>query len=85
MAAFEDFQPGRDQQFVSTGKLCNLCSILPGQLRVLMENKNIRFAMILDGVGYVTVDDAEMLAARCNEIREEIRNAAAKVENAGNN
>jgi hypothetical protein len=85
MRKFEDFQPSRDQQFVSAGNLCGLMQILPGQLGVLMEDRRIRFGMILDGVGYLTVDDAEIIGERLKEIRQELTDAVDKLDRAGGN
>lgn len=70
--SFEDYAPDRSQQFVGTGTLCQHLQVLPGQLRVLMDSTGVKFAMILDGVGYVRVADAERLAAKCRDTRKAI-------------
>ncbi len=72
-SGFDHLAPARDRQLVSVGYLCGLLQILPGQLRVLMEDCEVKFAEVRDGVGYVLVADAETLAAKNNELREEIR------------
>lgn len=73
---FDDFAPNRDQQFVSMGYICQLLQILPGQLKVLMQDCEIKFSQVLDGVGYLSIADAESVAEKCCEVRKEISDVA---------
>jgi hypothetical protein len=67
--------PEPDRQFVSVGFIGQLLQILPGQLRVLMEESDIKFALVLDGVGYLSVADAATVAAKCRDVRQEIHDS----------
>lgn len=77
---FDGLTPNASQQFVSMGYLCGLLQILPGQLKVLMEAADVRFAQIVDGVGYLTVTDATTVAEKCREVRAEIESAVTSHE-----
>jgi hypothetical protein len=69
---FDDFAPDRDKQFCSMGFVCQLLQILPGQLRVLMEDCEIKFSQVVDGIGFLSVADTETVAKKCRDIRKEI-------------
>ena len=81
---FEKFAPVEDMQFCSMGMLCQLAQVLPAQVRIAMQDAGIRFAMTMDGTGYLYVQDAEVIAKRCNAMRKELDDAAAKFEAATN-
>ena len=68
----EHLAPSRDHQFVSMGFLCQLLQVNLGQLRTLMEECEIKFARVVDGIGYFCVADAEAVAAKCRDVRKEI-------------
>lgn len=80
MTEFDHLAPEPEKQFVSLGYLCGLLQVLPGQLKVLMEDCKINFSMVLDGVGYLTVADAERVADKCREVRDEIDSALTSHE-----
>jgi hypothetical protein len=77
---FDQLAPERDQQFCSLGFICQLLQIVPTQLQVLMEDSGLRFAMVLDGIGYLTVADAERLAEKCRDVRQEIHDTLEAAE-----
>lgn len=80
MSVFDQFQPDREDQFLSTGYFCGMFQILPGQLAVLMEDSCIKFSQVIDGVGYLNVPDALIIGRRCNEVRGEISEAIQKLQ-----
>jgi hypothetical protein len=74
---FDDLAPDRDWQFVSLGSMCGLLQCLPAQLKVLMEATDVRFALVLDGVGYLRVADAETVAAKCRDCWKELADVSS--------
>jgi hypothetical protein len=78
---FDDYAPPRDKQFVSMWHVCQLLQILPGQLRVLMDDCRVKFAQVVDGVGYLLVADAEAIARKCGDVRKEIHDVLESAEN----
>lgn len=72
--------PDQEWRYVSTGFLCQLLQIVPGQLATLMEAAEVRFALVLDGVGYLMVRDAEAVAAKVRDIRNEIAEVSESAE-----
>ena len=82
---FQKFAPPDGQQFVSMGFLCSLLQLVPAQICAVMEASDVRFSMLMDCVGYFSVKDAELLSERCNSLRKEIADAAAKFEAATSN
>ena len=79
-SGFDHLAPSRDEQYLSMGFVCQVLQCVPGQLKVLMEDIDVKFAMILDGIGYVCVEDAERIAERCRDIRKEIDSVATSHE-----
>jgi hypothetical protein len=77
---FQHLIPGPDRQLVSTGFVCQLLQILPKQMYVLMEDCEIQFQQIVDGVGFLLLADAERVAEKCGDVRKEIHDklSAAK-------
>jgi hypothetical protein len=74
--------PDNHEQYVSMGFICQLLQILPGQLKVLCEECEVKFALVLDGVPYLRLKDSEQVAAMCRDVRKEI---CEKLESAKNN
>lgn len=73
---FDSLAPPRDQQFLSMGYAGQILQVMPAQLKVLMLECNVRFAKVVDGVGYLLVEDAETLAAKCRDIRKEMHDVS---------
>ncbi|QDT54771.1 hypothetical protein Pan44_28080 [Caulifigura coniformis] len=82
---FQQFAPADDMQFLSMGGLCGMLGLLPAQICVVMQETGIKFAMVLNTVGYFTVKDAETIANRCSSLKKELADAAAKFEAATQN
>ena len=61
-ADLERFCPPRDRQYVSVGSVCGLLQLMPAELAVLMDGAQVRFALVLDGCGYLSISDAELVA-----------------------
>jgi hypothetical protein len=74
---FDDFAPPPESQLIGVGSLCGLLQVMPPQLRTLMEATGVRFSLILDGVGFLTLADAARLAEHCHDVRQEIADKAA--------
>jgi len=64
--------PHRDRQFVSIGYVCGLLQIMPAQLATLMEDCDIHFAQVVDGCGFLLVEDAERVAEKARDVYREI-------------
>ncbi len=65
------------KQYISVGQLCQFLQVLPGQLEVLMQAASIeQFDMALDGVCYLTADNAELVFEECRKVREEIESVS---------
>jgi len=64
--------PDRNKQFLSMGFVMQLEHITPAQLRVLMEETNIKFSEVRDGIGYLKHDDAIAVMKKCGDVRREI-------------
>jgi hypothetical protein len=73
---FDHLAPERERQIVSMGFVCGTLRILPGQLKVLMEACDIKFSQLVDGVGYLSVADAEEVARKCRDVLKEIHDAS---------
>lgn len=69
---FENLIHHSAPRLASMGLLMQTLRIFPGQLKVLMEDGGIKFAQVVDGVGYVTVADAEKIATMVRDIYKEI-------------
>ena len=65
--SFEEFSPAPERCIISMGCLMQLLQIMPAQLKVLMEQCDVKFSQLVDGVGYLTVDDAEKVAEKCRD------------------
>ncbi|MCC7084840.1 MAG: hypothetical protein IT427_07525 [Pirellulales bacterium] len=72
---FDHLAPPRQRQLVSIGFLCQLLQCLPGQICTLMEDSDIFFAQTVDGIGFVSLPDAERIAEKCRDVRREIEAA----------
>jgi hypothetical protein len=75
-SGFDHLAPSRDDQYLSMGMVCQVLQCVPGQLRVLMEDCDIKFAEVRDGIGWLLVEDAERIAEKCRDVRKEIHDAA---------
>jgi hypothetical protein len=78
--SFDHLAPERSEQFLSMGFVCQHLQILPGQLRVLMEDTGVKFSQVVDGIGYLSIADAEAVAAKCVEVRKEIHDVVTSHE-----
>ena len=72
LSQFDHLAPPGDKQFVSMGYVMQLLQIMPAQLKTLMESAKVRFSQTVDGIGYLSVADAELVAAKCIDVRKEI-------------
>jgi hypothetical protein len=84
---FDDDQGPKDDamRLTSLGLTCRALGINPDQLRQLMAQLDIRFALVLDGVGYVTLTDGVKIERRVIEARAALEDAEAKAASAPNN
>lgn len=80
---FSNFVPDENHQLVSVGVVCQLGQVSPRQLRIALDEaqslKPIQFAQVVDGVGYFTMGDAELLLEILQQAKAEVakRTAAA--------
>lgn len=74
--------PPIDKQFFGPGYACQLLQVTPGQLKVLLEETGIRFAVMLDNVPLIDGVGMQKLVDKANELRAEIDTAIAKAERA---
>lgn len=72
--------PDRDRQFISLGHFCGMFQILPSQLRGLMEDCGVSFSEVRDGIGYLTIPDAEKVGTKCRDILREISEVSQSAE-----
>lgn len=80
---FSKFTPDENHQLVSVGAICQIAQVMPRQLKIALDEaqslKPIQFAQVVDGVGYFTMADAELLLEILQQAKAEVakRTAAA--------
>ena len=77
---FAAYAPPLDDQWFSIGYACMFFDINPNQLDLLMQNSDVRFRRIVDGVMYLDGAAMQKLTAAFNEISTEINSAQQSVE-----
>lgn len=77
--------PSPDRQLFSVGYCCQLLQVLPGQLKVLMDDTGVSPFWMLDGVAFFDGDGVQVLVNKANQLRKEIAEAAEKLDSAESN
>jgi hypothetical protein len=82
---FSDFAPEPSQQLVSIGMLCQHLQVMPRQLKILLDEvqsvRAVKFAQVVDGVGYFSVTDAELLADLMGKVKAEVQSSVQAAPN----
>lgn len=68
--------PEQSRRFYSLGYCCALLEVSPGQLRVLMEDTELVFDHVIDGVPYLDGDQFDVVIEKCKAVRAEIQSAS---------
>lgn len=80
-----DQLPPTDRQLYSVGYTCQLLQVVPGQLRVLMEDTGVLPFWMIDSVAFFDGDGVQVLVNKANQLRKEIAEAADKLNSAPQN
>jgi len=73
--------PEKSRCLYGPASVCTVLSLSPGQYRVLLVEVGAKFAMMIDGIGYIDADAFTAVASMCRQCREEIEGKLATVEN----
>lgn len=76
-ALFEEVAPPREDQRYSVGHMCVMMEISPHQLRVLMDEADVKFRYLVDQVLYVDGNDLQEIINVFNQVQAEISEAKA--------
>jgi hypothetical protein len=78
---FAKYAPSLDEQWFSLGYACMFFNINPNQLDVLMEDADVRFSKVVDGVMYLNGDAMQKLTNTYNALASEINSVTESVVN----
>jgi hypothetical protein len=85
MFELEGYLPDPADRLYGPGYVCSHLQILPGQLRLLMGDANVKFSKVIDGVPFLDGHGFTAIAERVLAARAALADAQRKVSAAPSN